>query len=375
MTIVGKSCCTLTFWGGVYNRYMGLPRPFRIGVVGLGHQSLEDHIPAIRMSKDVVLVGVVEIDKEKLKSFTELHPDIPGYDDLDLFLREQKPEILIIAVPHHVHYEITKKVLSKGIHVLKEKPFAVSLAQAKELAELAKKHNAKMSITLQRRFNPVYSTFLQLKDKIGDPFYISSKYTFYTDSPHTGWRGKRELAGGGCVIDMGYHMIDLLVWYFGLPDKVFAEFSCGAKENECYDAEDTAQIIFKYDNSKLWGSLLISRVVPPKQEYFNVYATRGDIHLERGKIERFAPNGKPLESLSRQNSWPSACQDQIEHFIRVITDDKENLGSPEFHFNHLAFIEAAYKSKEIGAYVSPKEILLEEEIGPVQSAGETVTRS
>ncbi len=156
---------------------------------------------------------------------------------------------------------------------------------------------------------------------------------------------------------MGYHMIDLLMWYFGLPDKIFAEMSYAAKERIIYDAEDTAQVIFKYDSNNIWGSLLVSRVIPPKQEYFNVYGTKGIIHLERGKIERYSPNGELQESLKREYSWPSAAQDQIEYFIKVIRGEKENISSPEFHFNHLAFIEATYKSKEVHQYINPKEFL------------------
>ncbi len=156
---------------------------------------------------------------------------------------------------------------------------------------------------------------------------------------------------------MGYHMVDLLMWYFSLPDRVFAEMSCSAKEGIIYDAEDTAQVIFKYEKENIWGSLLVSRVIPPKQEYINVYGTRGIIHLERGKIERYSPSGELQESLKREHSWPSAAQDQIEYFVKVIKGEKENISNPEFHFNHLAFIEAAYKSAKLHQYINPKEFL------------------
>jgi len=319
----------------------------KVGIIGLGHQSLEDHIPAIKASQDVELVGIVEIDKEKIKSFLKDNKDAKICSNFDDLLKNQKPDFIIIAIPHYLHFEITKKAIRNKIHILKEKPFAISLTQAKELRDLANKNNVQIAVTLQRRFNPIYSTFFQLIYKIGKPFYIEAKYCFYTDKPHEGWRGKKELAGGGCLIDMGYHIIDLLMWYFGLPDKIFAEMSCAAKEGIIYDAEDTAQVIFKYEKENIWGSLLISRVIPPKQEYINVYGTRGIIHLERGKIERYSPSGELHESLKREDSWPSAAQDQLEYFVKVIRREKENISNPKFHFNHLAFIEAAYKSAQV----------------------------
>lgn len=279
----------------------------KVGVIGLGYQSLEDHIPAIYSPQDVELAGVVEIDKEKINSFSKKHPNIKIYKNFDDLLQDQKIDFVIIALPHFLHYEMTKKAILNKIHILKEKPFAISLKQSQELKKLADENNIQIMTTLQRRFNPIYSIFFQLIDKIGRSFYLDMVYTFYTENPHKGWRGKKELAGGGCLIDMGYHMTDFLMWYFGLPDKVFAEMSYFAKEGISYNAEDTARVIFKYETKNLWGSLLVSRVIHLKQEYLNVYGTRGIIHLERGKIERYSSNGELQESLKREYSWSSVA--------------------------------------------------------------------
>jgi len=334
-----------------------LNKKLKVGVIGLGHQSLEDHIPAIKASRDVELMGVVDVNEKKLKLFLRENKGIEGYTQTDDLLKNQKLDFVIIAVPHYLHYEMTKKALVNKIHVLKEKPFATSLTQGKELKNFAEKNNVQIGITLQRRFNPIYSTFFQLIDKIGKPFYVEIKYTFHTNKPYEGWRGKKELAGGGCLVDMGYHMVDLLMWYFGLPDAIFAEMSCAAKEDIIYDAEDTAQVLFKYGTKDIWGSLIVSRVIPPKQEYINVYGSRGIIHLERGKIERYLPNGESQELLKRERSWPSAAQDQIEYFVKVIRGEKENISGPKLHFNHLAFIEAAYKAAESHKYINPRNFL------------------
>jgi len=332
-------------------------RKLKVAVIGLGKQALEDHITAIEASHDVSLIGVVDPDKEKLKSFVKNHKKIDGYCAFNNLLEKNKPDFIIVAVPHYLHYEITKMALMEGIHVLKEKPFAISLSEARELKEMADQNHVQIAVTLQRRFNPIYSTFFQFIDKIGKPFYIQAKYTFYTDNPDEGWRGLKELAGGGCLIDMGYHIIDLLMWYCGLPEKVFAETSHCAKEDAQYSAEDTAQIIFRYELKDIWGSLLVSRCIPPKQEYIDVYGTRGNIHIERGLIQRFSQNGELQECLKREHSWPSAAQDQLEYFVKVIKGQKENISNPEFHFNHLSFIEAAYRSRETQKYENTNRLL------------------
>ena len=332
-------------------------KKLKAGIVGLGRQSIEDHIPALKQCSDVDFKSVADIDIVKLEKFKIENPSIHTYASYEQMFKEEKLDFIILALPHYLHFEATKSAILYKINVLKEKPFTTSLTQAKELKKLAEKNKVKISITLQRRFNPIYTTFNQFFDKIGDPFFFESKYTFYTAEPHIGWRGQKKLAGGGCLIDMGYHLLDLILWYFDLPDGVIAESSCKAKENIVYDAEDTIALIFDYHHKEFFGSALISRSIAPKQEYLNVFGTRGSIHLERGKIERLSPDGVVQESLQREQGWPSAAYDQIEYFIKVIRGQKSNINGPEAHFKHLAVIEAVYLSQKKGCYIDPHKIL------------------
>lgn len=332
-------------------------RILRVGVIGLGHQSLEDHIPAIDSCIDTQLVAVAEVEQQKLSDFLSTQEGVHGYTDAMEMIEKEHLDFVIIAVPHHLHHELTKQALQRGLHVLKEKPFATSLSDAQELLALAKKYNRHLIVTLQRRFNPIYNTFFQLVDKIGELYFLEAQYTFFTSQPDAGWRGSKDLAGGGCLLDMGYHIVDLLIWYFGLPDRVIACASTRAVENAIYTAEDTAQLLFSYDTNRLWGSLLLSRSIPPKQEHLHLYGTRGSIHLERGKIERRQPDGSTIESLTREYHWPSAAQDQIEYFVRLIRGKKNSLDQTKTHLQHIAFIQAAYLSLEQQKFIYPNTLL------------------
>lgn len=137
------------------------------------------------------------------------------------------------------------------------------MSEAQELAKQCEESGIQLMVTLQRRFNPIYTSFVQLADQVGVPFAVDAQYTLFVDDPSEGWRGLTSKAGGGCIIDMGYHLVDLILWYFGLPDRVLAEVSIGARPDRAYDAEDAALIHFGYD-SGLYGSLLLSRFIGPK---------------------------------------------------------------------------------------------------------------
>ncbi|MFK0249722.1 Gfo/Idh/MocA family protein [Amycolatopsis azurea] len=336
-----------------------IPRPsqarLRAGVVGLGKQALEDHLPGLLAADDAELVaicdenaGVVDAQEDSLK--------VNGYRDIEAMLAEQQLDFVIVCVPHSAGRTVIEAAAANGVHVLKEKPFATSLPEAKELAALCQRSDVELMVTLQRRFNPIYTSFSQLADQIGTPFVIDAAYTLHVDDPSDGWRGQNSIAGGGCVIDMGYHLIDLLLWYFGLPDRITADRSVSARPDRRYDAEDTALIHFSYDNG-LYGSLLLSRFIGPKSETIRLVGSRGIVQLERGRIQRMTNDGDIVESLVREQAWPSAAASQINHFCRVIRGDRANLSSPKDNVAHLAFITASYESARTGRHVNPKELM------------------
>lgn len=328
----------------------------KTAVIGLGHQAIKEHIPAIKASQNLELAGVAETDEKKMKSFLNENPSINGYGNFDELLKFQEIDFIVVAVPHCYHYEVTRKAILNKVHVLKEKPFAVNLSEGLELKNIARKNNVQIAICVQRRFNPIYLTFPRWLDRIGEPFRIDAEYTFYVSKPNEGWRGQRTLAGGGCLLDMGYHLVDLLIWYFGLPDKVFAQMP------KDVDIENTARVLFEYEKG-LQGSLFLSRVISSDlKEYFKVSGSEGTINLYRysskaEKIELRSPTGKLLDQLQQKCSQPSMSRDQLEYFVQVIRGERENINNPEIHLNHLAFLEAAYKSKEVASYVNPKDLL------------------
>ena len=156
---------------------------------------------------------------------------------------------------------------------------------------------------------------------------------------------------------MGYHLIDMILWYFGQPDRILADISVSARPDRDYDAEDTALIHFAYDGG-LYGSLLISRFIGPKREQIRLVGSRGIVELERGKVRRLTNDGVVTESLSREQAWPSAAACQVDYFCRVIGRMRPNASGPAENLAHMSFIAACYESTRTHAYVNPKELLL-----------------
>ena len=157
---------------------------------------------------------------------------------------------------------------------------------------------------------------------------------------------------------MGYHLIDMILWYFGQPDRILADISVSARPDRDYDAEDTALIHFAYD-SGLYGSLLISRFIGPKSEQIRLVGSKGIVHLERGRVRRLTNDGDVIEAPSREQAWPSsAAACQVDYFCRVIDGMRPNASGPIENLAHMSFITACYtRPPRTYAYVNPKELL------------------
>lgn len=326
----------------------------KVGLIGLGHQTVSMHIPALLASNRVEICGIVDANTsiaENISKKLRVH----YYKDVDSLLSMAKPDFILIAVPHSEYLPIIEKAAQNGIHVLKEKPLSLDFTEGKKIEKIATEYKIEIMLTLQRRFNPVYSRFKEELGKTNDIFFFESKYSLSINNPHEGWRGSKKLAGGGCIMDMGYHMIDLLIWYFGLPNGIVSEFSARAKPNEVYDAEDTAAILIKY--KKFYGNILFSRVIPPKTELLKVVSATEILELCNGEFSRYNTEGKLLEKVSDDLSKIEIAKKQLDYFCDVLEKKRKNEYNPNYHLQHMAFIQSCYESQKQGKFINPNNFL------------------
>ncbi len=332
----------------------------KVAVIGLGQQALEDHLPALQESSLYELLAVCDIDQAIVDNVAAQY-GVKGFTSVEELLSSLKLDVVIIAVPHAQYLDIISKVAKQGIHVIKEKPFATSVQEASALQRIIRENNIFVGVTVQRRFNPIFQAFPQLKKRIGKIYSIEGRYTMNVTALDVGWRASKSLAGGGALIDMGYHFVDLLVWYFGMPNSVTARITRGNRPGQQYDVEDTVQMLFDYKHGdlpeeKTVGNFIISRVYPQKEEKLTAFGTHGVLELQRGLIRRLDNQGEEIERLERKGRWLSAAVEQLEFFAREIQGAKtREVSNLHEHLQHIAIIEAAYESDRTFSSSSPQQ--------------------
>jgi len=247
------------------------------------------------------------------------------------------------------------------VHILKEKPLATSLEEAREIDDIVTKAKIHLMLALHRRFHPLYHAYRQLVAKIGRAYAFNYIHTLNLQRLDQGWRATHAQAGGGCLLDMGYHTIDMIVQFFGLPKTVHANMSYGSRESQCYDVEDTCQLSLRYEKPEsratLIGDVFISRAYPEKLERLVVLGTKGVIRIDRSSIARLDLSGATIEELKLSGGWRAAHIDQLNTFVATLRDGRPAEYGYRQHYQHLEIIEKAYESNRTGKV---KEILSQE---------------
>lgn len=257
-----------------------------VGVVGLGFIGTA-HIESLRRIGTVDIAAVSDVNSASLKRTAEGMSIPKAYEDYRELLKNDSIESVHICTPNALHYAMVKDALNAGKHIVCEKPLATSVAEAKELVELAEKKKLRHAVNFNIRFYPLMQELRALVGSggIGNIFAIHGSYLqdwLFYDTDYN-WRLEPALAGESrAVADIGSHWMDTVEHVAGLKiTGVFADFATfhkmrkkPSKPVETYsgkllrpedyvsveiNTEDYATVMFRFSNGAR-GVLTVNQV-------------------------------------------------------------------------------------------------------------------
>lgn len=217
----------------------------RIGVVGFGKMGML-HGALLNSMKGVEVVGIADSSVFVLNAFKSVMPNIKYYKSYQKMIDESNLDAVIVATPTFSHIPIAAYAADRGVAVLIEKPLSNSLEEAEELKRLVEEKGIVSAVGFSSRYIPSFSKAKEILDggRIGKVFKVNScVYIADVFSPQKGWRYQKDISGGGAVIDVGVHLLDLLYWYFGEAEAVEAKIA--SKFSLHVEDEANAEITFK----------------------------------------------------------------------------------------------------------------------------------
>lgn len=317
-------------------------KTLRVAIIGLGNQSLNDHIPALLRRNDVLITEICDLNESSIELFFQKYTNISNSIRVyqNVFDMHLNVDFCIVSLPHNQYFEIIKYLIIKKIPFIKEKPLSRNRSEMQEILSLPDIHKYCFTCS-QRRYNPLYKKALEAKNEIGKAYLFNAIYKLKVLDPHTGWRGNKELAGGGCLMDMGYHIIDQLLWWFGEPDDIFVTTSNMAIENGGDYAEDTSLISFKYKEG-LHGSIVLSRSAGEKKEEYALVGSKGQLSGTKRSLVLQNKEGSVLWDSRIEDDAPM-MDGQLEFFINRIREGKDFKDIIVQHKKNMEFIDRCYE--------------------------------
>ncbi len=286
----------------------------RFGIVGIGNMG-STHVKLIEEMKDGELTAVCDINPKAFDRIPEnIRKKIVCTTDLKEFLDVEALDVVVVAVPHYDHPYIAIEALKKGKHIIVEKPITVHKKMALELLEESKKYpHLTQAIMLCQRTIPAHRKLKDLIDsgELGKITRINWIITdwFRTQSYYDSgdWRASWRGEGGGVLLNQCPHQLDLMQWFFGMPEKVRATAKLGKYHD--IEVEDEVNAYLEYADGKV-GNFIASTGEMPGTNRLEITATRGRVVFEHGKIE-FIRNEIPTDvhiktckgSFTKSDTW------------------------------------------------------------------------
>jgi predicted dehydrogenase len=194
--------------------------PLRVGIIGSGAIVQVAHLPTLRKMKTVEVKAICDTDMPKARAIAERFGVKDAFDDIEDLLGFEELDALVLCTPNHLHESHILAALSAGLHVLVEKPLALTSASAHKIARAAEKSDRVVMVGMNHRYRPDVQTvrsFVQSGELGVIDSVRGSWHVFRASRAQLGWRQKRELSGGGVMLDLGLTMLDLALWLAGNP--------------------------------------------------------------------------------------------------------------------------------------------------------------
>ena len=222
------------------------------GVLGCGGIADRRTIPeGFVPSEEAELVAVQDVDEGRVRAVAEKYGVAKAYTDGAALLQDPDVEAVYVASPTASHCEYVLAAAQAGKHVLCEKPLALNVSQAEEMVKACRRAGVKLGVNFMMRFHACHQYLRQLiqEGRLGKPVLGKAELTCWYPPIPGAFRQDPTQGGGGALIDMGNHCLDLLEYLFG---QRVARVSCFTSNLvQAYPSEDTAAVLAEFDGGAL----------------------------------------------------------------------------------------------------------------------------
>jgi predicted dehydrogenase len=346
----------------------------KVGVIGAGSIS-EVHLNAYKNNREVELYAICDLNETRAKLRAEQYGASKVFTDYNQLLADPEINAVSICTWNNTHAEISIAALQAGKNVLCEKPLCQTVEQAHEVEDAVRRSGRTFQVGFVRRYSSSSKIVSQFIDsgEMGQIYYAKASCLRRLGNPG-GWFSDKERSGGGPLIDLGVHVIDICWYLMGRPKVVSVSGNTynqlGNRSNvknlsfykaADYDAEhntveDLANALIRFENG---ASLMVdvSFTLHAKKDELSVklYGDKGGVEIEP-ELTLVTEKHNTILNVSpqvdhRSFDFSEAFQSEIDHFIDSCLGRKETLSPVEDGVELMKILGAIYESAKTGKEV------------------------
>lgn len=301
----------------------------RVGIVGAGNIARRYHIRGYLTSGQAELLAVTDAVPEVAAQAAEQYGIPRVYKDYTELLADPDIDAISICVPNRFHAPITIAAAEAGKHVLVEKPISLNLQEAYAMREAAKKNNTIVMVEYPMRFDSGYRKAKQIIDEghLGQIVLVKGTWCHGGPEMYTKgtWFFSKELAGGGALIDLAVHKIDVIRWLVGDIEEVTGFHSTLTKSIE---VEDNGVMALRFKNGVL-GLIDASWSVRSVQVRTEIYGTKGRLVIQDSPVTTVeahfsdALNGKLVLHHQKDTGDDDPHVKCVRYFVECVAAGKQ----------------------------------------------------
>ncbi len=235
-------------------------KPINTALCSFGMSGLLFHAPFIHVHQGFNFYGVLERTKNLAQ---QKYPSVKTFRTLEALLADDNIELVIVNTPSITHFEMARQVILSGKHLVVEKPFTATVAQAETLIELADKKNVKLSVYQNRRYDSDFRTVKKILQEgwLGDIVDAAIHYDRYVPALSLKNHKEEPALGVGCLYDLGSHLIDQAIQLFGMPKAISADIAINRPSSKVDDYFDL-KLFYSTHRMTLKSSYYVREALP-----------------------------------------------------------------------------------------------------------------
>jgi predicted dehydrogenase len=344
----------------------------RIGLIGAGNIAQNAHIPAYLKQDDVELVAVCDLKKQRAQEVADKYGFKYVAEDINELVSIDEVDAVSICTWNNAHAPAAIAAANAGKHILCEKPMSMNPQQSEEMLKAARDNNVIFMMGFVNRFRNDSQVIKAMADagKFGDIYSAKAGWLRRRGTP-LGWFTDLSKSGGGPVIDIGVHVIDLTWYFMGKPKPISVSAATYSKigdyktkgvdrwtafdtDNLVFDTEDSASGFIRFENG---ASMLfeVSWAINRKEipTYSEIFGSKAGATLSPlviyGEEENYLTDNTPT---FRKSDFSVSFYNEIRHFLDCIKEGKEPIATAEDGLQVQKILNGIYDSARLGKEVT-----------------------